>query len=178
MARLLACELGPRGIRVNILSPGEYTFGRYICLISDLIQLWPCQDCVRPLASGGPSVSSVSDVFPARSHHAVPREGVIRSSQYLSGLVNSPRINLDPNTSRSGATSTLSVGSCPPRRELENSVDSEIIRLGKIHEMRGPAVWLASDASSYCSASVLRRAKLPRKLMMCPCSWFRVSNPL
>ncbi|KAL8293057.1 hypothetical protein RQP46_000751 [Phenoliferia psychrophenolica] len=76
MARSLACELGPRGIRVNSLSPGHVK-------------------------------TALTDQF------------LLKKPEYEAKWS-----NLNP-----------------------------LGRLGKIHEMRGPAIWLASDASSYCTGS-------------------------
>ncbi|KAK4701428.1 hypothetical protein P7C70_g4798, partial [Phenoliferia sp. Uapishka_3] len=76
MARSLACELGPRGIRVNSLSPGHVK--------------------------------------------------TALTNQFLEKK---------------------------PEYEQKWSNLNPLGRLGKIHEMRGPAVWLAGDASSYCTGS-------------------------
>ncbi|KAL8280836.1 hypothetical protein RQP46_006840 [Phenoliferia psychrophenolica] len=76
MARSLACELGPRGIRVNTISPGH--------------------------------------VKTALTNQFLEKE---------------------------------------PKYEAKWSNLNPLGRLGQIHEMRGPAIWLASDASSYCTGS-------------------------
>ncbi|KAK4701422.1 hypothetical protein P7C70_g4806, partial [Phenoliferia sp. Uapishka_3] len=95
MARSLACELGPRGIRVNSLSPGESPFNRRINPNTDFSSL------------------------PGHIKTALTNQFLEKEPQYEQKWS-----NLNP-----------------------------LGRLGKIHEMRGPAVWLASDASSYCTGS-------------------------
>jgi len=97
MARSMACELGPKGIRVNSISPGYiYTQCAFAFILS----------------------SEIVDLFRLGSHRMT-------------------KDFLDPR----------------PELMTQWSGQNPLGRIGRPDELRGVTVWLASDASTFCTGS-------------------------